>query len=111
MDADGAEKVQFVAPAKAAVTAYDGSKSLMLTDNTGVIGTATAKKLTNDTVVLYIDSENVKGVAGGAISLATETAVTGTYTPNVKFLDAAVAGVSSYREITLLIVDVANNMK
>lgn len=111
VDADsGTAKVQFIAPAKAAVVAYDGGKNLMLTDNTGVYGTATAKKLTDKTVVIYIDSENIKGVEGGAISLATETAVSGTYTVNVSFLDTAVAGVSEYREVTLLLVDVANKM-
>ena len=104
-------KVQFLAPAKAAVVAYDGGKNLMLTDSTGVFGTAAAKKLTDNTVVLYIDSANTKGVEGGAISLANETVTPGTYTVNVSFLDEAVAGVTSYKEVTLLIVDVANNMQ
>lgn len=106
-----AEKVQFISPAKAAVVAYDGDENMMLTDNTGVYGTATAKKLTDKTVVIYIDSENMKGVEGGAISLATETEVPDTYTTNVSFLDATVAGVTAYRELTLILVDVSNNMQ
>ena len=86
-----------VKAAIAAVEAYDGT-------NIKFSGNSTVYKITDDTVILYIDSENEKGVEGGKISLADKTAE-GAVINNVYF------AVNSDKEVVLLVVDDANEMQ
>lgn len=52
-------------------------------------------------VVLYVDTENVKGVVGGTISKANK--------PLDSYVANAKAVINSDNEVTLLVVDVTTN--
>ena len=98
---------------EAAVLAYDGGENIQFsqaevdTDGQVTIGTAVNAEITDDTVILYIDSADVVGIEGGSIRLATETAdsnsTTREYYTNVGY--TLVNG----DEVQLLVVEVNNN--
>ena len=59
--------------------------------------------ITDDTVIMYIDRANAKGVSGGEIQLATDTS-DGNYIANCFYL------VNGSDEVVLLVVDVQNDI-
>lgn len=62
---------------------------------------ATIYSYADDMVVLYVDTENVKGVVGGTISKANK--------PLDSYVANAKAVINSDNEVTLLVVDVTTN--
>lgn len=103
LNADGElDEIVEITSGEDAVLAYDNDKNIMFNDGAYV-------EMTDDTVVMYVDTKNVKGVAEGDIELADEIIAadgteTGTYTGNV------IVNVNSDSEVVYLIVDVNNNM-
>ena len=60
-----------------------------------------------DTVILYVDNDEVKGYSEGSITLASETTTAGRYYTNAVFYsDSATDG-----EIDLLVIDINNDMQ
>ena len=60
-----------------------------------------------DTVILYVDNDEVKGYSEGSITLASETTTAGQYYTNAVFYsDSATDG-----EIDLLVIDINNDMQ
>lgn len=86
----------------AAVTGYDEKAEKVQIDCNGVMGTY---KITKDTAILYVDSKDKVGVAGGSIELADKNTQNNTLINNVKFL-------ANFKdELVVLVVDVNNEMK
>lgn len=93
---------------EAAVLAYDGDKNIQFTGNAAssgkaTVGTAKNAEITDDTVILYIDSDEIIGIEGGNIRLATETSTSGTYFTNVGY------SLVNTDEVAILVVEVNNN--
>ena len=89
------DDVTVITPAIGAVTGWDGDEKIQIDDNAST-------KVTEDTTVIYIDSDEQEGVEGGAIAIADEPK-TGYFVPNVMYIDGT-------DELDLLIVDVNNKM-
>ena len=90
-----------------ALTGYyvdrDGETVLTL-DADGAPGSATQANVTDDTQIVYVDTENVTGAEGGRdMILAQETAVSGYYVLNVM-------AVISAGEVSAIFLDVNNNL-
>ena len=105
IDVDGTTAVALT---EAGVLAYDGDKNIQFTggeaeDGMVTIGTRKNAEITDDTVILYIDSDDVAGVEGGSIRLATETVTDDTYYTNVAY------ELNEDDEVTILVVEVNNN--
>jgi len=89
------EKLTSLASSADAVKAYAGGKDIEFV-------TAGAATITDDTVIIYVNTADNEGVEGGSIETAQETAFGG-YVNNVY---VAVAS----DEVTYLIVDTGNNL-
>ena len=83
---------------KSAVTAYDGT-NLLFEDVAATSSSVSSTK----TTVMYIDSENYAGVAGGAISMASKTSG-GAYIDNAYYIDGTTSGYA------LVVIDTKNAM-
>ena len=92
---------------KYAVTALDG-KNLQVKANGN--GSEYAVKTDDDTVYVYVNSADVKGVEGGELVIANETAIDGMYVPNVVVYDGD-NSLSGGETLTVIFVDIANSMK
>lgn len=90
------KNVSVVNAIPSSVTGWDGDSKISITG----LGNS---KVNDDTTVIYINSKDKKGVAGGAISIADEP-TTGVYTNNVRYIGTSTA-------IDLLIVDVNNKLE
>ncbi|MFB0920439.1 MAG: S-layer homology domain-containing protein, partial [Oscillospiraceae bacterium] len=82
---------------KSAVTAYDGTNILF---NDGV--TTSSSVSSTKTTVMYIDSANYAGVAGGAIGLANKNGAA--YIDNAYYVDGTTSG------FALIVMDTKNAM-
>ena len=67
---------------------------------------AGSKNITKDTVIVYVDTENVTGAEGGELALAQETAVAGSYVKNVVVYDKPTAD----GDLEVIFVDINNNL-
>ncbi len=92
------KNVESVTATTSAVTGYDGDKKIQ------IVGTGVTK-MTDDTTILFIDSEDTAGFEGGSIELAQELE-DGTYVDNVSYI---LNGAGT--EYVLIVVDVNNEMK
>ena len=82
------------------VTGYDGAKKVQ-------INGASTTKITDDTVILYVNSKKTTGVEGAAIEIADEPNGAGNgYVNNVRYITNG-AGT----EFALIVVDVNNKME
>ena len=85
------------------VTGYDGNKI-------GLVSEGSTKKITSDTVILYVDSAAKTGAEGGSIIKADDTdgnkSITAADDANVRYIVSS----SDSSELALLVVDVKNKM-
>lgn len=93
----------FKAAANAIVGYADGSEDVVF--DTDPVGGTTSQTLTitDDTVILYVDTENNTGVAGGALAIADEP-TSGSFTPNCYVLS------NSSDEVTVIVIDITNEL-
>lgn len=90
------DSVTVITPDIGAVTGWDGDEKIQIDTM------RSSTKVTDDTTVIYIDSDEQEGVEGGAIAIADEPK-TGYFVPNVMYINGT-------DELDLLIVDVNNKM-
>ena len=94
---DGANEVK-------SVTEITTQSALVYSNGEQVRLNGNGYDLADDVVILNVDTKNVAGVGGSAITTAAQTSTPGTYHYNCWYVYDA-AG----KEITLLVIDVANN--
>ena len=95
---------------EAAVLAYNAENIQFSGDTVALgktgVGTPVDAEITDDTVILYFDSDEVTGIEGGRIRLATETADS---TDAVPEYYTNVGYTVANGEVTILVVEVNNN--
>ena len=76
-------------------------------DDLQFVANGSRYSIEKDTVILYVDNDEVKGYSEGSITLASETTTAGQYYTNAVFYsDSATDG-----EIDLLVIDINNDMQ
>ena len=94
----------------AAVDGIDGNTFTVKTTS-GQDVVTTTYIITDDTTVLYVDSEDVSGIEKGSLQTAADNTTTGGKTPNIKFVIDEKDGDSDNYKLDLLVIEVNNEWK
>ena len=94
----------------AAVDGIDGNTFTVKTTS-GQNVVTTTYIITDDTTVLYVDSEDVSGIEKGSLQTAADDTTTGGKTPNIKFVIDEKDGDSDNYKLDLLVIEVNNEWK
>ena len=95
----------------AAVDGIDGNTFTVKTTNASDEEVVTTYIITDDTTVLYVDSEDVSGIEKGSLQTAADNTTTGGKTPNIKFVIDEKDGDSDNYKLDLLVIEVNNEWK
>ncbi|MDY3617396.1 S-layer homology domain-containing protein [Agathobaculum sp.] len=114
-----AEKVLDYGTDEKQIFAFDGGKNLQFASKDSVGTTSDVQVdstnkflITDDTTILYIDSDKVEGVSGGSIQIANKDAAGKLLGDNnAYFVSKATKNSDGKVELKLLVVEIANDIK
>ncbi len=96
---------------QAAVTGMTEDGKIVALSDDGTRASANDYKVDSDTIYVYINSADKKGIEGGSLQQASETAIEDLYVPNVVVANDVDVALAAGDTLKVVFVDAANNMK